>query len=134
MEATEVQELAVGPAMDAAVAELMGAEPLYNTLYADGSKCCGPVQRKDAEFWASIGLPGRAVVPAVHPAYSTTDEHAGKVLDWLVAQHCTYHFWQSAADLCLCEIYVGDEFPVVGRGVTRAEAICRAALATRGIE
>lgn len=114
---TDTEALEVGPALDAAVAELMG------------------VPR--ARLWR-----GSEFVQVVDNPYSTSDEWACKVLDWLVAQGWGYEV-RGAADGAVIRLRMeansrewstGKPIPLHVESVfapTLAEAVCRAALETR---
>lgn len=109
-------DLQPGPAMDAAVAALMGVQPLSTDYFGHGG-------------WTDH-----------FPAYSTSGAWEA-VADWLVGQGFAYQRLTQYrnGEFCFEAVKYSSGAPEVpepvgieGDGLTRAEAVCRAALTTKG--
>lgn len=134
------QDVEVGPAMDAAVAAVMGAEPriTYSVWDLDrNQRIAGrDPDRGAVEYWAEAftgqGRKCEIREEREYSVYSTTDVGMGLVRDWLIAQG-----WKRII-FCYddglpgghwsCSMY-NDEWVVADGGATMAEAVCRALLA-----
>lgn len=125
----------VGPELDRAVGEAMGAIPKWKARSSDGSEE-GPFPNRFAAN-LRIGLKPKGDVSnwettPVYPTYSM--DNAGPVLEWLAnVEHADPSLEYERVDLLwTCYVYrKGHRY--TGEGATWQEAVCRATLALKGV-